>query len=50
MARHFMARCDLGPSWTFYPQTHACPRHKPLEADKLPARMQWLKKGGSDGA
>jgi len=43
MAKHRMARCALGPVWTFLPPKQTCERHKPVAEDVAAARVAWAK-------
>jgi len=47
MARHRMAPCSLGAPWTYFGETHSCPKHRPAAEDVVAARVVWLnrKKG-----
>ena len=41
MSRMGLARCELGPRWTFYPPLHQCPKQTPVALAVAAVRVAW---------
>jgi hypothetical protein len=42
MRKLLLARCRLGPAWTFLPPLSTCERHVPAGEKAIAARAAWL--------
>ena len=45
MARHRMAPCALGKSYTYYGPDHKCDKHRMASEEVIEGRQIWLTRG-----